>query len=169
MDWWAAFCNTLSAEFSDISDVSQITSISLRLVLAAVLGGLMGYERERKGKAAGLKTHMLVTMGAALFVLIPKEAGVTDIELSRIIQGVITGVGFLGAGAILKSSNEEHVTGLTTAAGIWLAAAIGITVGLGREASAVLSTLFALGVLYLVPRYLEKPNKRTRVKDNSDT
>lgn len=169
MNLWQQIVHTLIAEFSDITDISQTTRITLRLGLAALLGGLLGYERERKGKAAGLKTHMLVALGAALFVLIPKEAGVSDAELSRVIQGVITGVGFLGAGAILKSSNEEHVTGLTTAAGIWLTAAIGVTVGLGREATALLSALFALAIFYLVPLVWEKPDRRIHTHNKSDT
>lgn len=168
MQLWHEFSNAVLAEFSDLSDVAQITRISLRLTLAALLGGLLGYERERKGKAAGLKTHMLVAMGAALFVLIPMEAGVSDTELSRIIQGIVTGVGFLGAGAILKSSTEEHVTGLTTAAGIWLTAAIGMTVGLGREATALLSTLFALAVFYLVPLVWDKPARRIHIRNRDD-
>jgi putative Mg2+ transporter-C (MgtC) family protein len=87
-------------------------------------------------------------------------------DLSRVIQGIVAGVGFLGAGAILKghikghSDDEEQVKGLTTAAGIWLTAAIGVAAGMGREATAVLSTLLALGILALVPRLvrlLEKP------------
>ena len=71
----------------------------LRLVLAAALGGLLGYEREQRGKAAGLRTHMLVALGAALFVLVPQQSGMSNTDMSRVIQGVITGMGFLGAGA----------------------------------------------------------------------
>jgi len=168
MDWWQQISNTIVAEFSDISDVSEMTRITVRLFLAALLGGLLGYERERKGKAAGVKTHMLVALGSALFVLMPKEAGVTDAEISRIIQGVVAGIGFLGAGAIIKGNNEEHITGLTTAAGIWLTAAIGITVGMGREASAVICTIFALAVFYLVPhlsRHWDKTGSQGKVQD----
>ncbi|HYG31747.1 MAG TPA: MgtC/SapB family protein [Methylophilaceae bacterium] len=168
MDWRQQISNTIVAEFSDISDVSEMTRITVRLFLAALLGGLLGYERERKGKAAGVKTHMLVALGSALFVLMPKEAGVTDAEISRIIQGVVAGIGFLGAGAIIKGNNEEHITGLTTAAGIWLTAAIGITVGMGREASAVICTIFALAVFYLVPhlsRHWDKTGSQGKVQD----
>jgi len=168
MELWQQVSNTIVAEFSDISDVTEMTRISVRLFLAALLGGLLGYERERKGKAAGVKTHMLVALGSALFVLMPKEAGVTDAEISRIIQGVVAGIGFLGAGAIIKGNNEEHITGLTTAAGIWLTAAIGITVGMGREASAVVCTLFALAVFYLVPHLSsswDKSGRQGRVQD----
>jgi putative Mg2+ transporter-C (MgtC) family protein len=153
MEWWQIIGNAVVAEFSDISDLAEMTRITLRLLLAALLGGVLGYERERKGKAAGVKTHMLVAIGAAIFVMVSKEMGVSDIELGRIIQGVVAGIGFLGAGAIIKGNNEEHITGLTTAAGIWLTAAIGVTVGLGREGSAVICTLFALGIFYVVPHF----------------
>jgi putative Mg2+ transporter-C (MgtC) family protein len=151
-EWWQDISSVVSAEFSDLSDVTQLTRLSLRLAIAAALGGLLGWERERSGKAAGVRTHMLVAMGAALFVLIPQQMHMSDEDLSRIIQGVITGVGFLGAGTILKSADEATVKGLTTAAGLWLTAAIGIAAGLGREASAVLSTILALVILHLIPK-----------------
>ncbi len=141
----------LRAEFSDVSDPGQITRIVARLLLAAVLGGALGYQRERSGKAAGLRTHMLVAIGAALFVLVPAQAGMTVGDMSRVIQGIVTGVGFLGAGAIIKHASEQSVQGLTTAAGVWMTAAIGIACGLGREATALLSTVLALIVLTAVP------------------
>src|SRR5882724_1440419 len=108
------------------------------VVLAAALGGCLGYERQVCGKAAGLRTHMLVSVGAALFVLVPQMAGMGTAELSRVIQGMLAGLGFIGAGAILKLSGKEEVRGLTTAANIWLTAAVGVAAGLGRELSAVL-------------------------------
>jgi putative Mg2+ transporter-C (MgtC) family protein len=146
-------------EFSDIPDAAQLTRLLLRLLLAALLGGLLGYEREKKGKAAGVRTHMLVAIGAALFVLVPQQAGMTVADLSRVIQGIVTGVGFLGAGAIIKHRDEEDVQGLTTAAGIWMTAAIGVACGLGREATAVVSTVLALVILALLPRLLERPRR----------
>lgn len=153
-DVWQQISSTLAAEFSDISDVSEITRISVRLLIAAILGGILGWEREQSGKAAGIRTHMLVAIGAALFVLIPGQAGISDVEMSRVIQGVIAGVGFLGAGAIIKGNDEQHLKGLTTAAGIWLTAAIGVAAGLGRESSAILCTGLALIVLYIMPKIL---------------
>ena len=87
------------------------------VLLAALLGGLVGFQREQAGKAAGLRTHMLVALGAAFFVMIPYQAGMPLADLSRVLQGIITGVGFLGAGTILKRPAEEHIEGLTTAAG----------------------------------------------------
>ena len=96
---------------------------------------------------------MLVALGAALFVLIPQQAGVSDADLSRVMRRLVAGVGFLGAGAIIKGNGgEEDIRGLTTAAGIWLTAAIGMAAGLGREATAVLSTLIALLILYIIPK-----------------
>ncbi len=151
---WNRIVETVLSEFSDITDVEQITRILLRLLLAAALGGVLGYEREQQGKAAGLRTHMLVSMGAALFVLVPAQAGMAVADLSRVIQGIVTGIGFLGAGAIIKHRGDDDVQGLTTAAGVWMTAAIGVACGLGRESTAVLGTLLALIVLEGVPRWL---------------
>ena len=150
-DLWSQVSGAAAAEFSDLPNAAEFTRVLLRLLLAALLGGLLGMEREQKGKAAGVRTHMLVSMGAAMFVLLASQGGMEDAELSRVLQGVIAGVGFLGAGTILKAEHEDKVRGLTTAAGIWLTAAIGVAAGLGREATAVLSTLLTLGVLALMP------------------
>ncbi|MDB5742821.1 MAG: MgtC/SapB transporter [Polaromonas sp.] len=148
---WQQVSQTIVSEFSDLPDAGQVTRILLRLTLAALLGGLLGIEREQKGKAAGVRTHMLVSMGAALFVLISQQAGMEQDDVSRVVQGVIAGVGFLGAGTILKDADDEKVKGLTTAAGIWLTAAIGVAAGMGRESTAVLSTLLALAIFSLIP------------------
>ena len=105
---------------------------------------------------------MLVALGAALFVLIPQQSGVSDADLTRVLQGLVAGVGFLGAGCIIKGQAEEEVKGLTTAANIWLTAAIGMAAGIGREATAVISTLIALLILSSVrriERYIEKRSK----------
>ena len=120
-------------EFSDIDDAAQTTQIVLRLLIAASLGGLLGFEREMKSKTAGIRTHMLVCLGAALFVLIPQQAGATLGDLSRVLQGLVAGIGFLGAGAIIIGNQGSAPKGLTTAAGIWLTAAIGVAAGMGRE------------------------------------
>ena len=151
-DWMTQIWQTIQAEFSDLSDAAHVTRVVMRLTLASFLGGLLGFEREQKGKAAGLRTHMLVASGAALFVLIPQQAGVPDGELMRVLQGLVACVGFLGAGSIIKSKDSEHVKGLTTAAGIWFTSAIGVAAGMGREASAVLSTLLALVILSFIPK-----------------
>lgn len=150
---WEQVSSTIVAEFSDLNDVAELTRVSVRLLIAAILGGIIGFEREHRGKSAGIKTHMLVCIGAALFVLIPQRAGLVDpADLSRVMQGIISGIGFLGAGAILKGADEKDLKGLTTAAGIWLAAAIGVAAGLGRESSAILCTLLALIVLVIIPK-----------------
>jgi putative Mg2+ transporter-C (MgtC) family protein len=148
---WGTVVATLQAEFSDIPDVEGLTRIVLRLLFAAALGGALGFERERHGKSAGVRTHMLVALGAALFVLVPDLAGAAGGDMTRVIQGVVVGVGFLGAGSIIKGSAAEDVHGLTTAAGIWLTAAVGIACGLGREGTAVLSAMLAIAILALVP------------------
>lgn len=96
---------------------------------------------------------MLVALGAALFVLVPQQAGVSDADLTRVLQGLVTGVGFLGAGTIIKGKGEEEIKGLTTAAGIWLTAAIGMAAGMGREATAVLSTLLSVMILTTVLKF----------------
>jgi putative Mg2+ transporter-C (MgtC) family protein len=151
--WLDEVGRTLVAEFSDIADASELTVICVRLVMAALLGGLLGFEREHSGKAAGIRTHMLVCMGAALFVLVPSRIDGGVDEIGRVIQGIAAGIGFIGAGTILKGSGDEsQVKGLTTAAGLWLTAAIGVAVGMGLEATALLSTLLALLILSVMPR-----------------
>ncbi len=149
---WLEIWSAARSEFSDIPDVTEATRIVLRLGMAVLLGGLLGYERERSGKAAGLRTHMLVALGAAIFVLVPLQGGMAVGDLSRVLQGVIAGIGFLGAGAIIKLGSEREIHGLTTSAGIWMTAAIGVAAGMGREATAVLSTLLALFVLAVLRR-----------------
>jgi putative Mg2+ transporter-C (MgtC) family protein len=154
--WWHDIYQTVVSEFSDLPTAAEFTRVILRLAIAAILGALLGLEREQSGKAAGVRTHMLVAVGAAIFVLVPQQMQMSDKDVSRVIQGIITGIGFLGAGTILKSASEETVKGLTTAAGVWLTAAVGIAAGLGREGSAVLSALFAFVILHLVPKILPK-------------
>ncbi len=145
--------NTVAKELSDLPDPEQATRIVFKLLLAAVLGGLLGFERETSGKAAGLRTHMLVAMGSAMFLTIAQLLGISAQDSSRVMQGVIAGIGFLGAGAILKPAkeSEEDVKGLTTAAGIWFTAAIGVAVGAGEESAAILCTILALIVLMVGP------------------
>ena len=144
---------TVREEFTDIGDGAGIVRIVVRLLVAVVLGGVLGWERESVGAPAGLRTHMLVSLGSALFVLIPLQAGMKMEDLSRVLQGVTAGIGFLGAGAILKQRDRNDVRGLTTAASIWLTAALGVAAGMGREATALLSMLFALVILAMLRRW----------------
>ncbi|MFQ4141281.1 MgtC/SapB family protein [Chlorogloeopsis sp. ULAP02] len=136
--------------------------IGFRLGLAMIVGCLIGLNRERKGRSAGMRTFMLVSMGAALFVMIPLQAegdspyAATN-ALSRTIQGVTTGVGFLGAGLILQqssppSSDTPKVRGLTTAASIWIAAALGAAIGCGLWQMGVMGGLLTLVTLSGVKR-----------------
>lgn len=150
-DLWSSIARAVVREFSDVPDAAQATRIVVRMLMAALLGGLLGWERAHAGKAAGIRTHMLVAMGSALFVLVAQQGGIEPGDNSRVMQGVIAGIGFLGAGTILKGNAEGQVRGLTTAAGIWMTAAIGIAAGLGQEATAVLCTALALAVLWLIP------------------
>lgn len=85
--WWQQVWQTLQAEFADIADARQLTQVTVRLLIAAILGGILGFEREHKGKAAGVRTHMLVALGAALFVLVPQMSGNQADAMSRVVQG----------------------------------------------------------------------------------
>ena len=153
---WPTITDTLRQEFSDLPDAAQAVRLVVRLGLAVLLGALIGWERERRESAAGLRTHMLVALGTALFVLVPQQAGLSDADLSRVIQGLVAGVGFLGAGAVIKQTRSGEVHGLTTAAGIWSTAAIGVAVGLGREATAIISAVTVVAILGLLLRIEER-------------
>jgi putative Mg2+ transporter-C (MgtC) family protein len=146
---WDEIWRTVRQEFSDIGDAEDLTRICLRLSVALLLGAVLGYERESVGASAGLRTHMLVALGSALFMVIPYQAGMRIEDVSRVMQGVTAGIGFLGAGAIIKLK-DESIKGLTTAAGIWLTAAVGVAAGMGLEATAVMSAGFGWIVLYLL-------------------
>ncbi|MES2124981.1 MAG: MgtC/SapB family protein [Gemmatimonadota bacterium] len=124
--------------------------IALRLAAAAAVGGLLGLNRELKHKPAGLRTLALVGLGGAVAALASVElSGGGPDAVSRIAQGVMTGVGFLGAGVILRGEADRGVTGLTTAASIWVTAVLGLACGLGQWRLAGLGVAFALGVLVL--------------------
>lgn len=127
--------------------VTHMADVALRLAGAAVLGGVMGLEREWLQKPAGLRTHMLVALGSAMFVLAPREVGMDGADLSRVMQGVATGVGFIGAGTILKVASARRIEGLTTAASLWLAAAVGLAVGAGLWWLPFVSAVLALVIL----------------------
>ncbi|HEY7559619.1 MAG TPA: MgtC/SapB family protein [Candidatus Binatia bacterium] len=135
---------------SGLPDIRQTANLVIRLMTAMILGGVIGAQRESIGKPAGLRTHMLVAMGGALFVLAPLEVGMELDGISRVIQGIVTGIGFLGAGAILKLHEKREIEGLTTAAGIWMTAAVGIAAGLGRWGLALFSTALTWLTLSIV-------------------
>ena len=122
----------------------------LRFLLAVALGAAIGYQRERAGKAAGLRTHMLVSSGAALFTLVSIYgfSGVV-VDISRVAAGVVVGIGFIGAGVILRGQREKEVAGLTTAATIWITAAVGLAAATGMYLISVVAAAVAVGVLFL--------------------
>ena len=128
-----------------------------RLLLAAVLGGVFGLEREFRHKAAGLRTNMLIAMGSALFTLMSIELTAHTGDPSRVASQIVTGIGFLGAGAILRTDGGIH--GLTTAATIWVNAAVGVTVGAGNYKLALIATvvtIVVLLVLYPIERWVDR-------------
>jgi putative Mg2+ transporter-C (MgtC) family protein len=137
---------------------ATVGEVSARLTAALLIGGVVGWERQKMEKPAGLRTHILVSLGSATFVLLGFEVGghiaprygTAGLDPTRVLQGVVGGIGFLGAGAIIKSSG--HVTGMTTAASVWIAGALGAAAGLGAYIVAVIATVFTLFTLYVLPR-----------------
>lgn len=144
-----------------------------RIGAAAVLGGAIGLEREWHGHWAGLRTHMMVATGCAIFVIGGLAAAGEQHQesVTRVIQGIASGIGFLGAGTILKLDQKQEIKGLTTASSIWLAAALGTAAGLAEYAlatAAALISLFVLGVLGPIEKYLERRQKRKRTERTTD-
>lgn len=133
-----------------MSDLRELARVLLRLAAATLVGAIAGFQRERAGKSAGLRTHMLVGLGAAVFVMVPLQVGIGGDGISRVIQGLATGIGFIGGGAILKLSHEREIHGLTTAAGLWLTAAAGVAVGLGALGLAIMAMLLTWLILVAV-------------------
>jgi len=124
------------------------TTIVIRLAVSIVVGGLIGLERELEHKPAGLRTIILVCLGSTIFMLVGFELGLLGTEMGRIVAGVVTGVGFLGAGAIIRARGEVY--GLTTAATIWLASGLGLAIGAGYYILAITSSVFVLVVLRIL-------------------
>lgn len=132
-----------------MADRGHLAIVLIRTITAVILGGVVGVQREKVGKPAGLRTHMLVCLGTAVVVLGCSGIGMNMDGLSRVIQGIVTGIGFIGAGTILKLTEQKEIQGLTTAAGLWMTAAIGVAVGLGALGIAVIATVLTVIVLYL--------------------
>ena len=124
------------------------TTIVIRLAISIIIGGLIGLERELEHKPAGLRTIILVCLGSTIFMLVGFELGLAGSELGRIAAGVVTGIGFLGAGAIIRARGEVY--GLTTAATIWLASGLGLAIGAGYFTLAIIAAIFVLVVLRLL-------------------
>ena len=158
--------DTLLAELSlGLPDATETIRIMLRLLVAMLLGAILGYERQQTRKAAGFRTHILVALGSALFVLAPLEAGMPPSDVSRIVQGVAAGIGFIGAGAILKLTTEREIQGLTTAASIWMTSAAGIAAGLGQFALAAFATVLT----FITLAWLARLEFGERPRDKSST
>ena len=132
-----------------MADRGHLAIVLIRTITAVILGGIVGMQREKVGKPAGLRTHMLVCLGTAVVVLGCSGVGMDMDGLSRVIQGIVTGIGFIGAGTILKLTDKQEIQGLTTAAGLWMTAAIGVAVGLGALGIAVIATGLMVIVLSL--------------------
>ena len=141
-----------------LPDWQHFAQMAFRLIAAALAGSIIGIERQRAGKSAGLRTHILVALGTCVFILTCAAYGMSSDSLSRVIQGIATGIGFIGAGSIIKLNDEHHIQGLTTAAGIWMTAAIGVTVGLGMLGLALMTAVLTVIVLVVLRRFEPKSN-----------
>lgn len=129
--------------------MNPLLEMVLRFLLAVALGAGIGFQRERAGKAAGVRTHILVSAGAALFTLASIYGFGGAVDISRVAAGVVVGIGFIGAGVILRGQREAEVAGLTTAATIWVTAAIGLAAGAGMYLISVIATAIITGILLL--------------------
>jgi putative Mg2+ transporter-C (MgtC) family protein len=149
-----------ASALGDTPDLPQLIRVVVRLLAAVIAGAVIGAQRERHGKNAGLRTHILVALGCAVFVLGVSEHGYDNDAVSRVIQGVVTGVGFLGAGTILKRTSENTIKGLTTAGSIWVTAAIGIAAGLGQITVTLVAVVLTWIVLSILVRLEDRINPR---------
>lgn len=148
----------------------QNADFFIRLFAATFLGAVIGIEREASGKEAGFRTHSLVSLGSALIMLVSVQVfeiyhGLTQVDPSRIAAQVVSGIGFLGAGAIIRG--KAGVQGLTTAACLWVAAGIGLACGLGQYAPAIATTILVIAILALFSRVDQFFTKRI-YKDKGD-
>ena len=137
----------------------------IRLVMAVLLGAVVGYERERQGKPAGLRTHAMVALGAALFTVVSLYGFGESADTSRVAAMIVSGIGFLGAGAILHE--RGGVQGLTTAASLWVTAAIGIAVGVGMMLMSLATAALVFAVLRFAPTVRPKMPQEMSVRDGS--
>jgi len=134
-------------------DFPMLLRVIIKIAVACLCGSIIGLNREHAGENAGWRTHILVTIASAAFVMSMKESGAATAELTRVVQGIATGVGFLGAGVILRLPDSVRVKGLTTAASIWLSAAVGCAVGAGRIWLPLVATIFGWATLALLRRW----------------
>ncbi len=153
-----------------VFDLTTFSVDLLRLGLAMALGALIGAERQLAGQSAGLRTHVMVSIGAAIFTLAGLATAPTESnDVARVVQGVAAGIGFLGAGTIIKMNGDQQIRGLTTASSIWVAAAMGTAAGLGEFALAASSAcigLFVLVVMRPLSRWLTPKINSGKSEDN---
>ena len=135
---------------SSLPDLTHLMRIVGRLTVALVIGAGIGLQRQLTHKSAGVRTHMLVALGTALLLVSATDAGLASSDVSRIVQGIITGIGFLGGGAILKLTDHQEIRGLTTAAGIWLTAAVGAAAGASLPLLAIATTVAYFATVYIL-------------------
>jgi putative Mg2+ transporter-C (MgtC) family protein len=151
---------------ASLTQGASVSEVSLRLFVAVLIGGLIGWDRQRQDKPAGLRTHMLVSLGAASFTLLGFEVGAhlsartgEGFDPTRVLQGVIGGIGFLGAGSIIQQGGK--VSGITTAASVWVSGALGAAAGVGAYVLAGATAILAFVILALVARLDVKPDAAT--------
>jgi putative Mg2+ transporter-C (MgtC) family protein len=149
-----------------LPESKQLIQVIVRLLASVLIAGIIGFEREASGKSAGLRTHVLVALGSTVFVLGAMNAGMHEDAVSRVIQGIVTGIGFIGSGTIIKQDVKIH--GLTTSAGLWTTCAIGVVVGLGEIGIALIAGALAFLVLTVVgkieDRYVDTKGTKETVK-----
>jgi putative Mg2+ transporter-C (MgtC) family protein len=150
-------------------NVTTFLDDMIRLSLAIFLGGIVGAERQLAGQSAGLRTHVMVALGSAVFTLAGIATAGGDLQqVTRVVQGVAAGVGFLGAGAILRINGDTKVRGLTTAGSIWVAAAMGTAAGLGEYALAAAVTVASLVVMVVLKPVSHRLNEYVRRRDQTE-
>ena len=139
--------------------------VIIKLILAVIVGGFTGYEREKSNQFAGFRTHILVAIGSCITSIIALElftkySSISTMDPARLPAQVLSGIGFLGAGAILKNSNG--IRGLTTAAGIWTTACIGIAIGYGQYVAGIVAWLLVMATLYILKNFDKVISKRSQ-------
>ncbi|MBM3119522.1 MAG: MgtC/SapB family protein [Chloroflexi bacterium] len=131
--------------------MTPVIDVILRLLLAAALGAGIGYQRERANKPAGLRTHILICLGSALFTVVSVFGFNGNADPSRVAAGIVTGIGFIGAGVILRGVRGDHIVGITTAASVWVTAAIGLAAGAGMYLVSFIVAVISVLVL-MIPK-----------------
>ncbi|NOT48189.1 MAG: MgtC/SapB family protein [Acidobacteria bacterium] len=152
-------------------DRRQLIQVIVRMISSVLIASIIGFQREAARKSAGLRTHILVSLGSTIFVIGCIGAGMREDAISRVIQGIITGIGFIGAGTIIK--RETNIKGLTTSAGLWATCAIGVIVGLGELGIALIAAVLIFLVLTIVrrieDRYLENDGEEETTNNQQTT